>query len=183
MPVSLASTSASSMHGALVPIAYQVLSTSAASVTFTSIPQNYQDLLVVINAGQTGGTVNQGVFRVGNGTLDTGTNYSYTVLGGNGSSAVSSRGTNLTNGYTDYFAAPGISGDYQTAELHILNYANTSTYKTILNRVAKATNGTDLLVNLWRSTAAINTIQFQVPGGSFSSTSTFALYGVRTVNQ
>ena len=134
MPVSLASTSASSMHGALVPIAYQVLSTSAASVTFTSIPQNYQDLLVIINAGQTGGTVNQGVFRVGNGTLDTGTNYSYTVLGGNGSSAVSSRGTSLTNGYTDYFAAPGISGDYQAAELHIFNYANTSTYKTILNR-------------------------------------------------
>ena len=159
------------------PIQTLTANGSSASLTFTSIPQTYTDLIMIINATQSAGP-NQGVFRVGNGSVDTGSNYSDTYMYGNGSSANSGRNTNNTLMLADYLAAPGTSGDWNISIHHFMNYSNTTTYKTVLHRAGKATNGTDAIVSLWRSTAAINTIQFYVTGGVLSSGSTATLYGI-----
>jgi hypothetical protein len=61
-----------------------------------------------------------------------------------------------------------------------MNYANTTTYKTVLAR----SNVTDFrvaaIVGLWRSTSAINTIQLRSDNSSYNFTtgSTFTLYGI-----
>ena len=56
----------------------QTLGSAAASVTFSSIPQTYTDLVLVIN----GYSINDvdWRFRMGNGSIDSGSNYSGTYM-------------------------------------------------------------------------------------------------------
>jgi hypothetical protein len=73
-----------------------------------------------------------------------------------------------------------------SAEMHILNYANTSTYKTLLLREANDNNGSGyvaLSANLWRGTSGITSLSISSFAAYFTAGSTIALYGVRTVNQ
>jgi hypothetical protein len=155
------------------PIATQTLSTSAASVTFSSIPSGYTDLIVVVDAYNNTGNGYWLYMQAGNGSIDTGNNYSGTYLFGNGTSAISQRGT----------SGPSIVGaidasNFRTHIVQIQNYANTTTYKTWLSR-SNASGYTGAFVNLWRSTSAINTIQFSIEASkSFIPGSTFTLYGI-----
>ena len=175
---------ASPMHGAMVPIAYAT--PSNATVTFTNIPQGYQDLFIVMYARSSGNSSSGTVEGRFNG--DTSSNYSFTYLNGNGSGAASGRGSSAT-----IFAAGRATGTsvsssiFSTSTLYILNYANTTTYKTCLERGADDENGsgvTEMWVSLWRSTSAITSISLATPGQTnFASGTTIALYGVRTVNQ
>jgi len=188
MPVSLASTSASSMHGAYVPLGYGVSSGSSNGITFTNIPQIYQDLMVVVNYRSTASVSQDGLYLYANNV--TNGNYSSTLLYGDGSSASSTRTTG------DYYGAtvgvmPGASatsGIFGSATSHILNYTNTTNYKTAITRVACDLNGsgrTYLATSLLRGTAAITSLSLFVYGnsGNIVSGSTAELFGVRTVNQ
>ena len=74
------------------------------------------------------------------------------------------------NGY----ATTGISN----VIVQFMNYSNTTTNKTVLSRANNAATGTDAIVNLWRSTAAITSIYVYVPSGNFATGSTFTLYGI-----
>lgn len=176
---------ASPMHGAVVPIAYYKVTASGGdySIDFQNIPSVYQDLQIIM-FGRSTQSVSQGdcYLQLNN---DTGTNYSRTLLTGNGSSASSSRSSNDGSAYPFYMpGASATSGIFGSAILHILNYANTSTYKTLLGRWAADLNGsggTQELATLWRSTAAINRLTFTV--GNWAQNSTVALYGIRTVGQ
>ncbi len=70
--------------------------------------------------------------------------------------------------------------------MHFMNYSNTTTFKTVLcnSRVDEGNatySGVEVLVNLWRNTAAINTIKIETFNGSSLTTgSTFTLYGVKS---
>jgi hypothetical protein len=188
MPVSLASTSASSMHGAVVPIAYYTNSSDFQNIQFTNIPQNYQDLMIVMNhRGQASLTYTQDfIFLNSDGNQ---ANYSNTQLLGNGSSASSTRVSRSGGAYgvaTQAPAASATAGVYGSSIVHILNYANTSTLKTTIHRDALDLNGsgyTYLIATLYNSTAAITSLYFQSGSGNFKAGSTLALYGIRTVGQ
>lgn len=173
MGVTLTSNSAATY----VPIQSYTLSGSQSNITFTSIPQTFTDLILIINGFQSGGP-NQGYLQVGNGTIDTGSNYSDTFMYGNGSSANSGRTTGQSAMLADYTGAAGISGDGNVSIAHFMNYSNTTTYKTVLHRSGKGTNGTDAIVSLWRSTSAINTIKFYQSAGSLTAGTTATLYGI-----
>jgi hypothetical protein len=112
-------------------------------------------------------------------TSGSGTNYSWTVLAGNGTSAVSGRVSNFQAIYCDYYGSP-VSPNFGTTTVDIMNYSNSTTYKTTLGRNNDGASGTDAIVGLWRSTAAINKINLQYGGTgyNFSVGSTFALYGI-----
>jgi hypothetical protein len=71
------------------PIATNTLSSAVASVTFSSISSAYTDLVLVVNG--TSASAGDFSLQVGNGSIDTGTNYSMTALYGNGSTATSAR--------------------------------------------------------------------------------------------
>lgn len=187
MPVSLASAPATT-HGAVVPIAYTSLSTGASDVYFSNIPSGYQDLMVVAYARRSDAATNAVIYISPQASSSPATAYSRTALAGDGSSASSARNSNQDAFFAGIVpAASATSGIFGSTVVHILNYANTSTFKTILSRGAYDLNGsggTNLNVGLLRNTNAVNQIWI----GTFSSAtyvagSTFALYGIRGVNQ
>jgi hypothetical protein len=158
------------------PIASQTLGSAAASVTFSSIPQGYTDLVIVVNAGASVGTANGG-FRF-NG--DTGNNYSQTYLRGNGSTAASSAITNNSQINLDYY---GFTTSLTNMEIiQIQNYSNSTTYKTVLIRGDNADYGVKASVGLWRNTAAITSIVIKSDAYNFISGSTFSIYGIQVGN-
>jgi len=167
--------------GALQRITYGTL--SSTNIDITNIPQTFQDLMLVLYA-RTNASVSTNSSIVYFNSDANNTNYSRTNLQGNGSSASSSRDTNYAQlYYTD--GMPGAnttSGIYLASTIHILNYANTSTFKSLLIRSAADLNGsglTNLVAATWRSTSAINRITSAPTSGQFAAGSTFALYGVR----
>lgn len=158
------------------PIATQTLTTSSANVTFSSIPSTYTDLILIVQAKSASG--NNMYIRFGNGTVDTGSNYSYTGLAGDGSGTWSDRYTNQTRIQLSYFATIVNNFNY-ISTTHIQNYANTTTNKTILVRQNQAAEGTGAAAGLWRSTAAINIIDINRSNVDFDAGSTFTLYGIK----
>lgn len=156
------------------PIATTTLGSAAASYTFSSIPSTYTDLVLVADSLVDGGGGAQILIRV-NG--DTGTNYSRTVLDGSGSSATSTKDSNISYFNTGFQAYMTTARGYNCIA-QFMNYSNTSTNKTILVRCGNANTGVDASVALWRSTAAINSILVYPAGNNFATGSTFTLYGI-----
>jgi hypothetical protein len=166
-----------------MPITYEsiattTLSTSTATVSFTSISGSYTDLIVVANIAQAASN-NSLRYRFNN---DTGSNYSYTLLRGTGSAAESAADTNLTSGLAA--ESTGSTSIELIVIFQILNYSNSTTYKTTLGRGNRASSTTDATVGLWRNTAAITTIELAMggtfPANNFASGSTFTLYGIKS---
>ena len=158
------------------PIQSQVLTGSQSSVTFSSIPQTYTDLVLIVNAKSVDAVDNLDA-KVGNGTVDSGSNYSRTYLTGDGSGVASGRAS--TQSFAR-FTYSGYTSSTQTGNqiIHFMNYSNTTTYKTMLNRANNSGYNVEILVNLWRSTSAINIITLN-GGSNFQSGSTFVLYGIK----
>jgi hypothetical protein len=155
------------------PIATTTLGSAASSYTFSSIPSTYTDLVLVAVATVSGDSSTY--IRVGNGSVDTGTNYSITNLGGSGSAASSGRLTNESALPWNRVTSNAAQTMYT---FNIMNYSNSTTYKTILNRT-NGTTGVEAIVGLWRSTAAINVLQiFASTGNTFNTGATFTLYGI-----
>lgn len=159
-----------------VPINTTTTSTSTATITFSSIPSTYQDLVIIINGANAGGSRIRYRFN-----SDSGTNYSRTSLTGNGSSAASYNGSNVAYAEINVIGgATALTAPY-TVVTNIQNYSNTTTYKTLLSRFGSndGTNpGVEATVNMWRSTSAINQIDITSLGGSFVSGTNFTLYGI-----
>ena len=155
------------------PIATTTAS-AASSYTFSSIPSTYTDLILVVTAknSNAGTSANNWRFQF-NG--DTGSNYSDTFLTGNGSSASSSRDSSQAEIY--WGASNQASNSDSVSIAHIMNYANTTTYKTMIARGNSAEAFTCASVGLWRSTAAINSIKIY-SGGASTFTGTLTLYGI-----
>lgn len=163
-----------------VALATQTLASPAASVTFSSIPQGYTDLVVVTQYPFVSTGVRYATYQVGNGTVDTGTNYSNTYLDTYPGSPNSGRSANLTFGLFSYSSSAGLStSQTQFGMMHFMNYSNTTTFKTTLSRNMSAGDMTSLYGNLWRSTAAINIITITSGGANFATGSTFSIYGIK----
>lgn len=160
--------------GTYTLIASNTLGSGATSLTFSSIPQTYTDLILICNGNTSANANNYLQFN-----SDTGSNYSATRGSGDGSAASSTRNSNQTQMLLDGFG-------YWTSTygankiIHIMDYANTTTYKSVLTR-ANSTVGTDTLIGLWRSTSAINTIKFN-SDSTLQAGSIFKLYGIEAGN-
>ena len=143
--------------------------------TFTNIPSTYTDLVLIQNTLLTAPAI--GLIRVGNNTIDAGTNYSQNAVGGNGSTASSGRTTNATVWNTNLAHMTSGWGIYIT---NIMNYSNSTTYKTCLQRYNNQTYGaTEAIVGLWRSTSTINRVQVLLDRAeSYVVGTTFTLYGI-----
>jgi hypothetical protein len=148
----------------------QTLGSAQATVTFSSIPTTFTDLILVIRATTISANFNMRF----NG--DTGTNYSYTSLWGDGSSAASYRSSNNTVIGLTY-----TSSGAPMSRIQIQDYSNATTYKSVLIRQDDSANAAGAVAALWRSTAAINSIAI-VSGGTIPSGSTFKLYGIQAGN-
>jgi hypothetical protein len=161
------------------PIATQTLGSSTATVTFSSIPQTYTDLVISMNVAGTNTSYTGITIQAGNGSVLT-SGYSQTALSGSGSAASSSRITSNANWNLNRVS--GFSSEQFGAYIvNVMNYSNTSTYKTMLERTNITTGsgaGVEVIVGLLQSSSAINIITLSVSGMNFASGSTFTLYGI-----
>lgn len=153
-------------------IATTTVGTATASVTLSSIPGTYTDLILVVNGTTTSGA--DGYIRVNS---DTGNNYSQTIILGSGSSAQSLRYSNNDRVYLDYYGLSAATFN-MNAVIQFMNYANTSVYKTFLVRENNAAISTEAHVDLWRSTSAINSVTV-FTNSTWVSGTTFNLYGIK----
>ena len=154
------------------PIATTTLGSAVTSFTFSSIPSTYTDLILVADMSS-GGTNAYPSVRL-NG--DTASNYSRTYINGNGGSASSSRNTET---WWTVFGNQ-LAASRTNFIMQIMNYSNTTTYKSALSRKNDTAGVMGATVHLWRSTAAINSVQIGTQtSDTFSVGTTFTLYGIK----
>jgi hypothetical protein len=166
--------------GAYDSIATVTLGSASSPIQFTSIPQTYTHLqlrLMIKNAS------NSSVFMRFNSAG--GTAYATHYLSGDGASARAGNWT--SDGYVRLFADQGTPTTAQTnifgvAVIDILDYTNTSKYKTtrsLLGYDANGSGGVELDSGLWQSTAAVTQIDLITGGTNFQQYTSAALYGVK----
>ena len=159
-----------------VALATQTLGTAAASVTFSSIPQGYTDLVLVITAQASVSTNLQMQFNGSSAAY-----YSNTGIRGYSSTADSFRQTNLSS--MTLTTVEDIGNPNTNIIINIPNYSNTTTFKTALVRANQATAGVEAIVGLWRGTTgsdtpAITSITLLPGSGNLNVGTTFTIYGI-----
>jgi hypothetical protein len=163
----------------------QTLASAAATVTFSSIPATYTDLVLRVSARTTEAGPNELMIYTLNG--NTGSNYSTTTLIGNAATVVSNRTTSAANiraGWQDGDTAT--ASTFGNAEIYIPSYTATQNKPTSNFSVAENNSaGTaDTYINanagLFRITAAITSIDLAtINSNNFKIGSSFYLYGIK----
>lgn len=148
-----------------------------ASIDFAGIPNTYKHLQVrYIN---TTSTVNQNLIFRFNG--DTGSNYAWHRLLGDGSSAIAD-GVSATTGM-NIGRSGGNTTSFAAGVVDILDYTSTSKNKTVRTLYGTDQNGSGIIFlgsGLWFKTPeAVNTFTMTSAAGNFAQYSQFSLYGVK----
>ena len=169
-----------------------VSSGGASTVSFSSIPGTYKHLQIR-GFSQTNRpiyTTDNALMLLGNGSIDTGANYSKHSLYSDyqNGSAVYADGSANSSDINAIFTTTGVASAFGACVIDILDYSNTNKYKTIRSLSGADANGTVALYNpsvgiasgSWRSTSAVTNIRFSpVTGTGFNQYTSFALYGVK----
>lgn len=168
------------MPGTYEKIATNTVSgSSTTNVNFNSIPSTYTDLVLI--ASNIINPTNLATMYI-RFNSDSTSAYSDTYMEGNGSSGSSARDLNQTS-----LIAIGRSygGDLTTNIINIMNYANTTTFKTAISRYGSggASSAVGAAAGMWRSTSAITSITVGIQGGYiFSSGAVLTLYGIKAAD-
>lgn len=165
-------------------ISSNVLSGTAASVTFSSIPNTYTDLVLRVSARtDRAATISQEMRLRFNGS--TSTIYSNTGLYGANSTATSeiASAQNALFRVRQLPAADATANTFGSIEVYVPSYL-ASQNKPISSFGANENNTAadgyvDVNAGLWGSTAAITQIDCILPSGNFVSGSSFYLYGIK----
>ena len=153
-------------------LASTTLSTSAASVTLSSISSAYTDLVLVTQHTCASGTNNQLVIRPNS---DSSAIYSRTGVTGDGSAPSSFQLTGEQGIFVSYV---GNNTDITTSVNHFQNYSSTNINKSIITR-SNNYLFPRAQITLWRSTAAISSLYIYPYSGTFAAGSIFTLYGIK----
>lgn len=167
------------MPATYVPISSTTLTTAAANVTISNIPQTYTDLLIRVTARS-----------------DSVGGFAYTgSLYFNGSSGVSSytylqavgtvSGARANNQNIPYWVAgpSATANNFSSSEIYVTNYTSTTNHKQVsihgaVPRQNASVSGEEAMIaGLWQSTAAITSITLDV-SGNFEAGSQFHVYGI-----
>jgi hypothetical protein len=152
----------------------------AASITFSSIPASYTDLILkssiraVNNLTARGTNINLSI----NGVT---TNRTFRSIEGQGTAASSANGT---SGYVGTFGggASVTALTFSNTEIYIPNYAG-SQNKSFHSDSVMENNGTtgslDFVGGLWSQTTAISSLAISAGSGDIAQYSTASLYGIK----
>jgi hypothetical protein len=154
------------------PLATVTLGTAAASVTFSSIPATYRDLVVVINGSLSGAS--SIYYRLNS---DSGSNYSVVTA-----QAFSPTSTSFTDAVMVPWSPNNIAASTQfLLTSQFMDYSATDKHKTALHRL-NGTSGATLFVAMsaarWANTAAVTTLLVQA-NVNINVGSTLSLYGIK----
>ena len=167
-------------------ISSQTLGSSAASVTFSSIPSGYIDLVLRISArSNAGGSYN--LFKITYNSVST--SYSDTLLYKDGTNTTpQSQRASSTTFYSN--AGTGLpfndsgstANTFGSTEIYIPSYTASQNKPASVFSVQEDNSTTQYMAvdaSLWSNTAAITSIGIAQNGGSFVSGSSFYLYGIK----
>ena len=180
------------MANTYILIASQTLLSSAATITLSSIPSTYKDLMLYISA-RTDNNANQNVSIRFNG--DSATNYSTRRLyssNGGGTAADSTSGTSAGGNTAHLGSAVGnnnsamLSGNFGATFNYIANYSDGSAAKTIastggfIDTSSSITASREWTGGYWSATAAISSITLlpYQAGTNFITGTTVSLFGI-----
>jgi len=174
--------------GAMFPLGMvQVGSAGSSEIQFASIPSTYTHLQIRIMAKLTDTSGVGGYAGIRFNSDASSSNYTYHRLKGDGSGA-SAYGAGT--GTFDWIVNERITSshsNFDTQEhgvliVDILDYKNTSKYKTVRNFGGYDSNGTGevlLTSGLWLNTAAISNIKILPSTTNFAQYTQAALYGIK----
>ena len=156
-------------------IATQTLTSDGPSITFSSIPQNYADLCVLISdrSSRPAGGINDSVTVKLNGVTSTGRR-----IYGTGTSATSDASHEPIDP-----AATSTANTFSNIQIYIPNYSSTTQHKAWSGDSVMENNATlsyqALISGLYSSNTAVSTLQF-LPnqGPNFVAGTTISLYGI-----
>lgn len=146
---------------------------SSGTITFSSIPSTFKHLQVRFIANSGSGTNVNMRFN-----SDSGTNYTYHSLDGDGATAAASGAITRTSTFCGYMTA----SQYGVSVTDILDYGSTTKNKTVRTFHGSDANGSGSVMvrsGVWLNTNAITTIEIIAAAGNFTTASTFALYGIK----
>ena len=150
------------------PLATVTLGSSASSVTFSSIPATYRDLILVMN-GSSGSGFGSVLMRFNS---DSGSNYNHVLMYGYGSGSFGSE--QVSNQTSNQI---GVATDtISTFVVQILDSSATDKHKSWLAREGFDVGNTIATAGRWANTNAITSIQ--VFNRTFAVGHTFSLYGI-----
>lgn len=169
------------------PIQTTTLGSATASYTFNSIPSTYTDLVIIFSGQQNSAFSGRNLNIRFNG--DSGSNYSSVqILSTGDGAAYTGADANQTACYGPLINSTGTTSGPSTAIMNIARYANSSTFKTMVNYGGGASvysSGTNVgvyvgnNVSTWRNTAAITSVTVLSSNGDMTSGSTLTLYGIQ----
>jgi hypothetical protein len=149
------------------PLATVTLGTATSTVTFSSIPATYRDLILVIN-----GTVSSsGAVRI-RFNSDSGSNYPVVVMYADSSGPQS---VTATASFIDGGVFASSESNYSINQ--IMDYSATDKHKTVLTRSGRNSVIANAGAERWANTAAITTVEVS-HSASYNTATTFNLYGV-----
>jgi hypothetical protein len=170
-----------SAAGEIVDVAgtYELISTTilggtASSVTFSNLG-DYSSTYKHLQLRVAGNNTTSGAWRFRlNG--DTGNNYSYHLLFGNGSSVASVNGTSESSGYFGFATA---NANVSAASvMDILDFASTTKNKTTRTLNGDVNFNVILASSAWYSTDAVTSLTL-LANVNFVTGSRFSLYGIK----
>lgn len=162
-------------------ISSNVLSSSAASVTFSAIPSTFTDLVLRLSLRHD--DVNPTALYKINFNNDSTSIYSWTRLRGNGSATAGSTTPNTTYVYGGIIDANSATANtFASVEIYVPSYTvnqnrPVSVISSQENNDVNAT--TDAIAGLYRSTTAVSRIDLGTVSGNFMAGSSFYLYGIK----
>lgn len=167
-------------------IAENILTGTAATVTFSGLPTYFNSLRVLILArGDTASTLTASRMRF-NG--DSTAVYDVEQILANGATVAAAEGLNGTFAEVgEIAAASAVAGSAAMMEIVIPFYRGTTFWKPFISHhmlQAQASGGaansiyTKQWVGRWRNTGAITSIEFSLAAGNYIAGSSFALYGM-----
>ena len=157
-----------------------VVSSTASSVAFSSIPQTYTHLQIRFSAQDNRGTYADSELKI-QFNSDTGNNYRSHYLRGNG--AVEALDNGQSTRIVQSCTATLAGSNFASGVIDILDYTSTSKYKTI--RIFggfdnSSSGGIWMRTGLWMSSSAMTSVQIGSDlGSALNQYSSFALYGIK----
>jgi hypothetical protein len=154
------------------PLATTTLAGTASSVTFSSIPATYRDLVLVVQARADTDTIN----LVARFNSDTGNNYNHVLMYGDGSAAASFSSANRAN--IQIAVGSGTTTNAINTITSVLDYSATNKHKSTISKGDEPAF-TSAGAGRWANTAAITSFQvYTTTVNNFAIGSTFSLYGI-----
>lgn len=149
--------------------------TDTDPITFTNIPQNAKDLMIVLS-GRNNSSNTTIEINLGNNL-----NWTSQHLSASGPTVSAATGTDgqIANAISSSGATANIFGN---TSIYISNYTSTSTGKMVLVDALVENNGSTAGARLnwmyWNNTSNVETITLSVPTGSFLTLTSVSLYTI-----